>query len=114
METQSVDLIMRALDALTLRASVTAENIANVGSPGYRPMRVNFEDALAAAAQRGPDALVAFTPEITPDDRRDVSDEMRMDLEVAEAAGTTGRYSALIEILSRQMQLKGLAASWNR
>jgi flagellar basal-body rod protein FlgB len=38
-----------ALDGLSLRAKVRADNIANAETPGYRARRVDFESALRAA-----------------------------------------------------------------
>ena len=40
------------LDALGLRQRVTAHNVANVETPGYKPYRVSFEQALAQALER--------------------------------------------------------------
>lgn len=40
------------LDALGLRQRVTAHNVANVETPGYRPYRVSFEESLARAVAR--------------------------------------------------------------
>lgn len=38
-----------ALDGLAERQRTIANNIANVNTPGYRAVRVSFEDALAAS-----------------------------------------------------------------
>ena len=43
----------RTLDALSLRQRVTAHNVANLDSPGYKPFRVTFEDALSEALAAG-------------------------------------------------------------
>lgn len=40
------------LDALGLRQRVTAHNVANVETPGYKPYPVSFEQALAQALER--------------------------------------------------------------
>lgn len=42
-----------ALDGLTQRSQATANNIANVNTPGYQATSVSFESALAAALQKG-------------------------------------------------------------
>jgi len=42
-----------ALDALSLRQRVIADNIANVQTPGFQAHRVQFEDALKAAVADG-------------------------------------------------------------
>ena len=43
------DLVLRALDAATVRHAVHSANIANASVEGYRPLRVEFEDQLSAA-----------------------------------------------------------------
>jgi flagellar basal-body rod protein FlgB len=42
-----------ALDGLSARQRVIADNIANVQTPGYHAQRVNFEDSLRDALQNG-------------------------------------------------------------
>ncbi len=42
-----------ALDSLSLRQRVIADNIANVQTPGYQAKRVQFEDALKSAVADG-------------------------------------------------------------
>jgi flagellar basal-body rod protein FlgB len=54
--------IERALDGVALRQKITADNIANVATPGYRAQRVDFEKALANAVND------ADGHEIKPDD----------------------------------------------
>ena len=107
MDDLSASMIIKALDGLSTRASATAENIANAGTPHYRPLRVSFERALADAAPRGPAAVgkVHATIEQSPSS----AGAMRLDLEVQTAASTALRYSALIDILGRQMQLESMA-----
>lgn len=42
-----------AIDGLSLRQQVIADNIANVDTPHFRARAVDFESALAAAIERG-------------------------------------------------------------
>ena len=42
-----------ALDGLSLRSQVTADNIANARVPGFRPQKVSFEDSLSRAMGSG-------------------------------------------------------------
>lgn len=46
----------RAMDGVALRQRVSAQNIANVMTPGYQAQRVAFEGNLASALQNGQDA----------------------------------------------------------
>jgi flagellar basal-body rod protein FlgB len=97
--------IIKALDSLAMRQAYTAQNIANAGSPGYKPMRVTFEDSLRAAAGEGVQAIRDVEPVAEKDPAAGTSG-VRLDLELATAAQTAKRYSALVELLSRQMALR--------
>lgn len=61
-----------ALDGLSKRQNVIADNIANVDTPNFRSTTVNFEDSLKRAIAdgdptRGPDLLTISTePTQTP------------------------------------------------
>ena len=105
MDAVSAVLITKALDGLSMRYLATAENVANANSPGYRPLRVSFEESLTAAAQRGPDAVRRVVPRIEHLASSRFGDEMRLDLELANASETAMRYAALLDVLNRQMQI---------
>ena len=45
--------VERALDGVSQRQKVTANNIANVATPGFKASRVTFEESLASAIQGG-------------------------------------------------------------
>lgn len=105
MDPVSAVLINRALDGLTARSMATAQNIANANSPGYRPVRVTFEDALREAAPRGTEALRSVTPRYETDPSRGAGAELRIDLELATASETAARYAALLDLMNRQVQL---------
>ena len=98
-------LILKALDALQARATVTAENIANAKTPNYRPLRVSFEDALKQAAAGGDDAVRALTFTAVPARAGTPDAETRVDLELARQSATALRYDALIQILNHKVQM---------
>lgn len=97
-------MALKALDGLTERAAVTSENIANANTPGYRPLKVSFEESLGAASNRGADAVNAVQPKIERDTGASQASGVRLDLQMATASMTTARYAALIQILTLQMQ----------
>jgi flagellar basal-body rod protein FlgB len=113
MASQTSDLIMKVLDCLSERATVTAQNIANAGTPNYRPLRVTFEAALKAAVGQGPAAVKAVKPQVERDPDPANAD-LRLDKEVATAQATSLRYAALIEILNRRHQIDALPTSGSR
>lgn len=102
-------IITKALDGLSMRAEVTANNIANVNSQAFRPSRVRFEEALRAAAAQDPAAVARIMPEIEQVNAAIGSEAVRLDLELATASETALRYDALVEILGRRMQISHIA-----
>lgn len=107
-------LIAKALDGLHARQAVTAENIANANTPNYRTLTVEFEAALQAASRRGADAIARVTPHTQLARTNGIASEMRLDLEIATASQTAMRYSALIEMLGRQMAINRAVISGGR
>ena len=104
MDPVSATMINKALDGLSMRQLATAQNIANANSPGYRPLRVAFEESLRAAAAAGPDAVRRV--EVRIEQAEAAADgERRLDLELATASETAMRYAALLDLLGRQIQL---------
>ncbi len=68
---QSIDLLQRGLDVASLRYQVTADNIANAGTPGFKRSHVNFESELKRAFESEERAKNAF--ELTKTDSRHIS-----------------------------------------
>lgn len=101
MEISSSELIMKALDGLDQRYRFTAQNIANANTPGYRPVRVSFEESLRTAAARNPEAIRTVEPQIIEGEEG----ALRLDLELAAASRTASRYRTLVDLLSREMSL---------
>ena len=114
MEPVSATTILKALDGLSMRATVTAQNIANANTPNYRPLQVTFEQALERAVPQGADAIRAVVPQIAQAVDEMGGSELRLDLELATASSTAGRYGSLIEVLNRQLQIQALALSGTR
>ncbi|HEU0065785.1 MAG TPA: hypothetical protein VFQ57_00955 [Sphingomonas sp.] len=98
-------LIAKALDGLAARAEALATNIANAGSRTYRPIAVDFEARLRAAADHGAAAITAVRPDTHAATASTTGGEMRLDLEMATAAQTSMRYAALLEMLGREMAI---------
>jgi flagellar basal-body rod protein FlgB len=101
-------LMIKALDSLMLRQQVAAENLANASTQGYRPRRVDFEAALAEAGRGGLEALERFKPAIEAEIPSVMDQGVRVDQELLTSSASAGRYSALVEIMSRQMEIASL------
>ena len=117
MDSGNAILMLKALDGLAARATVTAQNVANAGTPNYRPLRVSFEQALRVAAEQGDEAIAQVSPTIdrVPSDSTSASTGggVRLDLELGDGATTALRYGALIGLLGREMQIEALAIRGN-
>jgi flagellar basal-body rod protein FlgB len=79
----NLDLLRQVLDATALRHRVISQNIANVNTPGYRRLAVEFEDdlakALRASATPGhvrPHVVVSDGPERADGNTVDIDNEM--------------------------------------
>jgi flagellar basal-body rod protein FlgB len=60
-------LLSSALDGIAERQRVIADNIANVDTPGYRAVTVDFETSLRAAIASG-DPSADLSPALLPTD----------------------------------------------
>lgn len=110
----------RGLSAQAARQRVTADNLANVDTPDYRPGRVVFEEQLQAALQRGetPEAIHSLRPQVqTPTSaalRRD-GNAVDVEAEMATLAETELHYSAMLKLLTRKLlMLKSVATEGGR
>lgn len=98
-------LAVKAMDGLAMRQTAIAENIANSGSETFALRSVDFEAALRDAAAEGPEAVRSVVMNIQNSEQARPGSEIRLDLEMQDAAATAMRYSALADVLGRQMQI---------
>ena len=112
------DTTMRALDAALgaagKRQEVLANNLANVNTPGYKRMDVNFDDTLAqaiASAKNGEasndDVFGSLLPQVQAD-RDAVSvradgNSVDVDQEMSFLAENNIRYNALVQLSSNKI-----------
>ncbi|QBR92367.1 flagellar basal body rod protein FlgB [Nocardioides euryhalodurans] len=59
-------VLSSALDGISLRQRVIADNIANVDTPGFRATSVDFESSLAAAIDSGEMPAEGIAPSTAP------------------------------------------------
>jgi flagellar basal-body rod protein FlgB len=96
----------KALDGLSMRMAAIAQTIANANSPQFQPVRVPFEAALRAAASRGPEAVRGLEFVFEADRSYGPGEDRRLDLALADASATAGRYEALADLLGRRLALQ--------
>ncbi|HHT26247.1 MAG TPA: flagellar basal body rod protein FlgB [Firmicutes bacterium] len=100
-------VLERTLDALGLRQRVTAHNVANVNTPGYKPLAVSFEAELrkalqidAAAGGKNPQTATRFTIGLAEGPGAGVridGNAVDIDKEMVTTAKTTLAYQAVTQ-----------------
>lgn len=109
-------LIGKLLDASSVRAQVTGQNIANVNTPGYKAHEVRFEDRLEAALEdpQGQFETLEVTPEVVIQkgltERAD-GNNVDLDTELGKSQKNALLYSAYTRILSSKINAMRSAIS---
>ncbi len=103
----------RALDGLFARQLAVAHNIANANSPGFVPVRVTFESALQQAAS-STTADVGVVRRSPIDLQSMPGEPVRMDMEITQSAENAMRYSMLLAMVDRKLQVMSLAINEGR
>jgi flagellar basal-body rod protein FlgB len=109
-------MVKLALDAASLRHLVIANNIANANTPGYVPMRVEFEEHLAAAARDSASGVVlgrTAAPAVVPDLQGldPLQARVQLDVEAAQLAQNTVQYQALLRGLRGKLEMLQIAVN---
>ena len=104
--------IEKALSGLTKRHETIAANLANVETPGYRPRRVAFEDALRRAVERetelpagseAPGEVEAVQPRVRiQPGLAGTPGSMSVEQALADLTVTNLHHEALTRVLARQ------------
>lgn len=100
-----IDLLSRVMDAASLRHKVIANNIANVNTPGFKRLDVEFEQALAKAIGAGV-PLATVSPTIVTDPttaERVDGNTVDIDREMGDLNQNSLLYTAASQILASQL-----------
>jgi flagellar basal-body rod protein FlgB len=124
----TVDLLRGSLDRTSTRSSVTAANLANVDTPGYRSMQVAFDETLGAV--QGDLELEGTHPDhiLPPVETKPLpllsdapADRMRMDgntvdidREMTELARLQGKYTAAAQLVRKRFAMIRMALTDGR
>jgi flagellar basal-body rod protein FlgB len=115
---QALSLAMLALDAGVLRHQAIANNLANVNSTGYVPLKVNFEEQLAflqdvsTGRATSRTALAGIRPFIEQDSAGNAS--LMIDMEMVKLAQNTVHYQTLLKAVGRKLAILSLAVNEGR
>ncbi len=120
---QTPNVLLASLDGHSARQRAIVNNIANVDTPGFRRIEVNFEKELQREVARmrperlGNGAISSrmvdrpledFSPEVSIDMSTPVrfdGSNVRIDQEMVELAKSTGKINELTELLIRQQRI---------
>ena len=107
-ETLMSDQLARYLDLATSQAKLTAQNMANVDTPGYRALGIDFESEMqhalqdATAGQDAQPAHVRFEDGLVA---RPDGNNVSMDRESLNLAEAQLRYRTGIALIKQQYQM---------
>lgn len=116
------EMVKLALDAASMRHNAIANNLANIHSAAYVPLRVNFEEQLHALQQAvdsktplTPEALTAIRPFVEPDpDLPAGSAASMIDREMLKLSQNTVHYQALLKALAKRGAIMSLVINEGR
>lgn len=82
METATIDLLSRALDAYQMRTKALSSNIANLDTPDYQRLSISFEDQLREASHSidSPERLRKIRGRVEVQNREPVLEDELMEL----------------------------------
>lgn len=119
----TTEVVKLALDAAGLRHQAIANNIANANTPGYVPLRVNFEeqlDALRHGLGGSETALKSALGGVKAFIEQDVSSagsgaaNIMLDMEAVKLSQNVVHYQSLLRGLGKQMSILSAAINDGR
>jgi flagellar basal-body rod protein FlgB len=107
---QNIEITTKALDGLLLRHSTISNNIANVDTPGYKRMDVNFEQVFSkelSKSQLEKTNISNLTPKVYTDKAnysyRMDGNNVDVDVEMSYLTKTKLKYDVLAQRVSSQL-----------
>ena len=104
-----IDFLDAGLRAETLRQKAIANNVANLQTPGYRRVDINFEDLLSDAMKADPEEVdldeivpTLYQPKQTPVQAN--GNDVELEGEVGQMVKNTLLHKTYIRLLSKQYQ----------
>lgn len=90
-----------AIDGLAQRQRVIANNIANINTPNFQASRVQFEDQLSRAVERG-NGAVQPTQQLSLEPTREDGNNVNLDTETLLNVDTVLRYQVASQAINGQ------------
>ncbi len=108
----SATALRSGLDGLAARQRATADNIANINTPGYLASRVDFEGALRDAVTTGSGAAPTSVSQSVAPTRED-GNNVNLDSETLSSTDTQLRYQLLTQAISGKLTMISSALRTN-
>lgn len=105
MSVDAIALAAKALDGLHMRSAALAYNLANISSPRFQALTVDFEATLRQAALHGEGALKDVEFSFVAGKAFAPGEERREDLLLADASSNAARYAALADMTGRRLAI---------
>jgi flagellar basal-body rod protein FlgB len=101
----TMDVIYTAMKGLSARQRATADNLANVETPGFKATRVNFESSLRNAVSSGDAGKVSFTAVKSTVPNGPNENNVVMEDETVTAIDTGLKYQTMVEAMNAKFRL---------
>jgi flagellar basal-body rod protein FlgB len=101
----TMDVVYKAMQGLAARQRATADNIANVETPGYKATKVDFESSLRQAITIGDpnQAQPAVTKSTEPNGPNE--NNVNIDDETVSEIDTNLKYQTMVEAMNAKFRL---------
>lgn len=99
------ELLTKLMQVSEMRHRVISQNLANVNTPGYQRLKVEFDDAFAKQILSGEEPDLSLEPEIVADKSRPAradGNTVDIDLEIGELQRNAMMYQTYSQILASQ------------
>ena len=97
--------VKTALTGLAMRQRVTADNIANIETPGFLAGRVSFENSLRSAVEDGSPAATSISNDRSLEPTRLNGNNVNLDHETLTHLDTNMRYQLMLRAVDTKISL---------
>jgi flagellar basal-body rod protein FlgB len=97
--------VKTALTGLAMRQRVTADNIANIETPGFLAGRVSFENSLRTAVENGSPAATNISNDRSLEPTRVNGNNVNLDHETLTHLDTNMRYQLMLRAVDSKISL---------
>lgn len=111
---KQTELLTKLMEVSEVRHRVISQNLANVNTPGYTRLKVEFDEALSRELQDGDATGAQIEPAVVEDKQLPVradGNNVDVDLEIGELQRNAMMYQTYSQLLASQFATMRLAIS---